>query len=114
MGKGCVHCGGAVYIAPMLIVALEEIRERFGTGLTILSGYRCKQHNAEIGGSRESMHVLGCAADIQVPYGIDPMQFYYGVCAVAESFRGGAGLYISQRFVHIDLRYDPAGRRWTR
>jgi len=41
---------------------LEPIREQFGP-LWITSGYRCRELNLAIGGSKTSAHMYGCAAD---------------------------------------------------
>lgn len=30
---------------------------------TVTSGFRCKKHNAEVGGAKHSLHMLGLAAD---------------------------------------------------
>jgi zinc D-Ala-D-Ala carboxypeptidase len=45
---------------------LQPIRDQFGM-VIINSGYRSPQLNVAIGGSKTSDHVLGFAADIEVP-----------------------------------------------
>lgn len=45
---------------------LEPLRTKLGKPLKITSGYRCRQLNSFIGGSANSQHQYGCAADIQV------------------------------------------------
>jgi zinc D-Ala-D-Ala carboxypeptidase len=45
---------------------LQPIRDQFGA-VIINSGYRSPQLNVAIGGSKTSDHVLGLAADIEVP-----------------------------------------------
>lgn len=47
-----------------LVDVLDRIRERLGVPITVNSGYRCPEHNAEVGGVSDSQHVLGTAADI--------------------------------------------------
>lgn len=50
-----------------LCLNLEVIREHFGNKkITILSGYRTKSHNTFVGGSKNSFHILGEAADFRV------------------------------------------------
>jgi putative chitinase len=44
---------------------LDGLRERFGQGIRITSGYRSAAVNAAIGGSKTSAHRKGMAADIQ-------------------------------------------------
>jgi uncharacterized protein YcbK (DUF882 family) len=45
---------------------LQPIRDKFGV-VIVNSGYRSPQLNTAIGGSKTSDHVLGLAADIEVP-----------------------------------------------
>lgn len=44
---------------------LDELREKFGQGIRITSGYRSAAVNAAVGGSKTSAHRKGMAADIQ-------------------------------------------------
>lgn len=91
-----------------------EIREHFGKPVTITSGYRTASHNARVGGSKSSQHLLGRAADIQVQ-DTDPL----AVAAYAESLMpgwGGVGRYPvktgrAKGWVHVDTR--PNKSRWT-
>lgn len=46
-----------------LVVLLQCIREHFGKPVHITSGYRTTAHNAAVGGSKSSQHLLGRAAD---------------------------------------------------
>ena len=99
-----------------LVVLLQCIREHFGKPVHITSGYRTAAHNAAVGGSKSSQHLLGRAADFYVE-GVDVAT----VAAYAETLlpaRGGIGRYPkdaahSKRrtgWVHIDTR---AGKsRW--
>ena len=43
---------------------LQLIRDALGVPLTISSGYRCSELNKAVGGSKNSQHQLGLAADI--------------------------------------------------
>lgn len=42
----------------------DEIRRRAGVPLNVNSGVRCKQHNADVGGVSNSMHLTGQAIDL--------------------------------------------------
>nr|DAG68239.1 MAG TPA: peptidase [Caudoviricetes sp.]DAU48165.1 MAG TPA: peptidase [Bacteriophage sp.] len=42
----------------------DEIRRRAGVPLNVNSGVRCKQHNAEVGGVWNSLHLTGQAIDL--------------------------------------------------
>ena len=111
-------CKGSdvVLLDDELVVLLQCIREHFGKPVHITSGYRTAAHNAAVGGSKSSQHLLGRAADFRVE-GV-PVA---AVAAYAETLlpsRGGIGRYPkdaahpkrSTGWVHIDTR---AGKsRW--
>lgn len=40
-----------------LVDVLDAIRERIGKPIEVLSGYRCPEHNVEVGGVPNSQHV---------------------------------------------------------
>lgn len=44
---------------------LDALREKFGQGIRVTSGYRSAAVNAAVGGSKASAHRKGMAADIQ-------------------------------------------------
>ena len=45
---------------------LEPLRQWYGKPITIGSGYRCKALNTAVGGVKNSQHMTGEAADLQV------------------------------------------------
>lgn len=77
---------------------LQLIRNHFGKPVYITSGYRCGKHNAAIGGSANSLHIQGRAADFTIPE-VDPGE----IAAFAESI-GVLGIGLYEDFVHIDTR----------
>lgn len=90
-----------------LVDLLDRIRERIGQPLHISSGYRCEEHNAEVGGVPNSFHVQGIAADIWADgYSVDAL----AEIAVEEG-ADGVGRYYGDEFVHVDVRGYAA--RWT-
>ena len=96
----CHDGSDAVLVAPRLVMVLQSIRSRFGTAVTINSGYRTPQYNTKIGGVTDSQHCYGTAADITVR-GQTPA----AVAAYARELMpdwGGVGVYDS--FCHIDVR----------
>lgn len=109
-------CKGSdvVLLDEELVVLLQCIREHFGKPLHITSGYRTAAHNAKVGGSKSSQHLLGKAADIQVAD-----TTVEAVAAYAESLMpdwGGVGRYPvkagrTKGWVHVDTR--PNKSRWT-
>ena len=50
----------------LCVHVLQPLRDKLGKPITINSGYRCKELNTAIGGSRNSQHMEGKAADIKV------------------------------------------------
>lgn len=45
---------------------LDKIREDYGLPLSVSSGYRCKELNNKLNGSKTSQHMKGQAADINL------------------------------------------------
>lgn len=62
----CKHCGKVPSdgIPIALVTGLQSLRDELGKPIIILSGFRCSWHNRSVGGSRDSKHLLGMAADI--------------------------------------------------
>lgn len=99
----CKDGTDAVLVHPRLVDLLEAIREHFGRPVLINSGYRTPAHNRRSGGSPNSQHLAGMAADIRVP-GVDVEE----VARCAERLgAGGVGRYGT--FTHVDC--GPS-RRW--
>ena len=46
---------------------LQPIRDAYGRGVKVNSGFRHPDVNAAVGGSRTSDHTKGMAADIEIP-----------------------------------------------
>ena len=110
----CKDGSDEILVDEALVLLLQCIREHFGKAVTITSGYRTPAHNAKVGGSKSSQHLLGRAADIQVA-GVSVED----VAAYAESLLpgwGGVGRYPvkpgrARGWVHVDTR--PNKSRWT-
>jgi len=95
------NCGcGFDVVDVELVGLLERIRGHFKSPLTISSGARCLSWNQSVGGSLNSQHLLGKAADISVK-GVSEQE----VADFAEETmpdRGGIGRYVN--FIHVDVR----------
>ena len=88
----------------ILAEQLEALRDYLGKPIQVTSGYRSKEHNAKIGGAKNSTHVNGMAADIKVK-GLSPFEVYNAIeklIADGKMKQGGLGLYRS--WVHYDFR----------
>jgi len=46
---------------------LQPVRDHYGKGVKVNSGYRSPESNAAVGGSKTSDHCKGQAADIEIP-----------------------------------------------
>ncbi|MES2349139.1 MAG: D-Ala-D-Ala carboxypeptidase family metallohydrolase [Pseudomonadota bacterium] len=79
---------------------LEQVRAIYGKPLTISSGYRSPELNAAIGGAKASAHVLGLAADINVP-GVSPAVLAREIIKAGIKFDQ---LIYEGTWVHIALR----------
>lgn len=113
----CKDGSDPVFVDSSLAALLQKIRDHFGRPVVITSGYRTAAHNAAVGGSKSSQHLLGRAADFYVE-GVDVAT----VAAYAEALlpgRGGIGRYPkdakhpkrSTGWVHIDTRANKS--RWS-
>lgn len=89
---------------------LQRLRDKIGKAVVVNSGYRSESHNRNVGGSPNSQHLLGKAADIRVN-GLTPMQIANEIEKLilqGEMLQGGLGIY--DTFVHYDIRGKKA--RW--
>lgn len=109
----CGKCLKTVFDAN-LIRKLDAMREELGRPITITSGYRCKSHNKNVGGSPNSQHLYGKAADIAVyEYKVNdkvlPRMTAVELLPYAEKYGfDGIGLY--SWGLHVDVRGYKA--RW--
>jgi uncharacterized protein YcbK (DUF882 family) len=88
-----------------LIEVLNDIRTHFKTPVIINSGCRCEDHNRAVGGSSNSQHLYGRAADIVV-LDVAPQEVYDFV----DSKYFGLGLGLYSNWVHIDTRTNGPAR----
>lgn len=50
----------------LIVYCLQPIRNLINKPMVITSGYRCEKLNRFVGGSANSQHLFGCAADFKV------------------------------------------------
>ena len=90
---------------------LQVLRDEVGR-LDLTNAYRCKEHNADVGGAVNSQHLKGKAADIKSST-IEPWDMATTVDDLmkSEKFKlGGIGIY--NTFTHVDTRGSRA--RWSK
>ena len=76
---------------------LERARTYANTPFIINSGYRTKEHNARVGGSKTSSHLYGFAADIACTDPIKREKIIFGLIHA-----GFQRLGIAKTFIHVD------------
>lgn len=100
------HCGGTyaadgcdgILAHPVLVRGLEDLRVGVIRGpLVLASGYRCRRHNADVGGAVQSQHLYGAAADIT------PTQ-RLSVVRERKTF-SGIGVTAGGMVRHVDVRH---------
>ena len=97
----CPCCKGLI-LDEALTYQLERLRKDINSPINVTSGYRCEKHNKEVGGSKNSFHMKGQAADIMVI----GMSTRLLACYADFLFRG-VGTYSGH--VHVDM-----GERYAR
>ena len=107
-GKAC--CGHSCPDPSLkLMMGLEELRAMTPQKiLRINCGYRCNEHNAEMGGAPESYHPRNMAADVSSP-GMSGKQLALQAEGIDAFRHGGIGVYPDR--IHVDI--GPM-RRWTK
>ncbi len=90
-----------------LPAALENLWDIVGP-FKIDSGYRCVEHNTQVGGQPHSKHTLGEAADCKSVANKPGSEMAMAAEKIPEFQSGGIGTYPT--FVHVDVRGTPA--RW--
>jgi hypothetical protein len=76
---------------------LQPLRDKLGKEIRINSGYRCKELNRVIGGAKNSQHIEGKAADIQV-IGVETDELFN---FIRRNFAEYDQLIHEQKWVHI-------------
>ncbi len=95
----CGQCdGGAERMDYDLLKMLDQAREEAGVPFKITSGYRCAEHNAAVGGVKDSAHVYGFAVDIAA---LSSPARYAVVRALL--MLGARRVGIADTFVHVDV-----------
>lgn len=95
----------------LLADQLQKLRDYLNAPITINSAYRSPSWNEKVGGSKNSQHLLGRAADIVVD-GYTPDQVYDAIEKLISENKmkeGGLGRY--NTFTHYDIRGYRA--RWS-
>ena len=116
----CAHChrlppefeiqDGVPTMYYELFDAFSLIRNEFGKSINITSGYRCPEHNKQIGGNSLSVHQWGLALDLNCINIAEVDDLATIVDSVAPHLRMGK-YKDAGTFIHIDTGFFimPAG-----
>ena len=91
-----------------LLAVLEDLHDTFDGPVKINSGCRCREHNKREGGSPDSEHLTGKAADVVV----DGVPAHVVHAYLISSYPGRYGIGKYHNRTHIDVRLRTA--RWEK
>jgi len=104
----CKCCGKGV-MQKGFMDQLNVARGLAGIPFHINSAFRCKKHNADVGGKKNSAHLLGCAADILCTTSASRHIILKALRAVGFNRIG-----IYKTFIHVDCNpYEIAAVTWV-
>jgi uncharacterized protein YcbK (DUF882 family) len=98
-------CCGQGDISNRLKSIIQTVEQILGTELIIKSGYRCKKYNALVGGSSDSAHMKGLAADISFDNNVLQSRLISLFTPVVT------GIGIGDGYIHVDIDDKPK-RTW--
>lgn len=94
----CACCGQEQMQMPFM-KALQQMRGLLDAPILITSGYRCLNHNKNVGGAERSYHLRGRAADLVAPTSA------WRYCIVQSAMKVGfTGIGIYEGYIHVDDR----------
>lgn len=97
-GCKCHTCKRTGFVMTELITMLNMARHFAGVPFVITSAMRCEAYNFYLGGSKDSSHISGVAADIEVKDSRSRYKILNGVF-LAGFMR--IGIHID--FIHVDI-----------
>tara|TARA_R110000744_G_scaffold237580_1_gene355035 strand:- start:219 stop:578 length:360 start_codon:yes stop_codon:yes gene_type:complete len=101
--------GSGKNMSDELISMLDVARKKYGKAIVPNSGFRTRDHNAKVGGTSNSSHLKGLAADIKCVNSTDRFKLE-GILREVGFKRIGIG----ETFIHIDIDKDKSQNvLWT-
>ena len=102
------------HLRMLCVYLLEPLRQAWGSGINVTSGFRCEKLNNKVGGSKTSAHRLGYAADI-VPSNGKMAEFKAFVKAYLQAYDKAFDQCIDEKkgtseWIHIGL-VSPTGEQ---
>ena len=101
--------GSGQMMSKELLSKLDMVREEFGKPIHINSGYRTEDHNKKVGGTPNSSHIKGLAADISCKNSVDRFKLI-DLFINHRITRIG----VADTFIHVDIDKDKSQHvMWT-
>jgi len=97
----CCNVFPSTYQSRQFLLKLDTFRKFLKFPLLLTNCFRCREHNAQIGGAKDSAHLYGVGADCY-----SNKISFLTILEQAERFNGfsGIGVYLDQRFLHLDCK----------
>jgi len=92
----CPDCG-ANKMHKSFLKRFDLARKISDVPYIVTSGYRCKKRNKEVGGKKDSSHLIGVAADIKCETSYMRSRIIYGLIKA-----GFIRIGIGRNFIHAD------------
>lgn len=96
---------------------LQRAREIAGVAFNISSGWRCREHNDNVGGTPSSSHLRGLAADILIASPWSRMRIlrglYYAEEETLHSVYPRIIIYPLRGFLHVDIDSTKTQGLWV-
>lgn len=107
-------CGGGAMSAA-LVLRLDAVREIYGRRIFVTSGRRCAKHNAhpDVGGSPQSRHLIGCAADVRPDAGASLSELAALLALFFSPPTDEFIVYPQKGFIHIAVSRSLARPQWS-
>lgn len=100
--------GSGQMMCDTVIEMLDVVREEYGKPIRISSGYRTEAANQKAGGVKNSSHLNGLAADIQIK---NSRERYELLFILMKYFHR---IGVAKSFIHVDIDEDkPQGVIWV-
>ncbi len=90
-----------VLYSQRLVNVLQAVRDHYGNPLSLSNAHRTLSHNSDVGGSIDSDHIYGKAADIYM-WGVDAEELKKVVSKIAGHY-SNIVTYHNTNHVHIGL-----------
>lgn len=92
----CNNCGHSCPMDFIFLYFLDLVRDEIGNAIEVVSGFRCNNHNIDIGGVKNSWHTKGKAADVWSKYAT-----LNTIAKTAKKYFNEVIIYNDNGFVHI-------------